>query len=368
MKLTIRKTLLLSLGLFVLLGLAALAVTFFRINRTVIVDGVFDYRKTYPVTVEGSGFVERVLVKTDSRVKKGDVLAVLSNRDLDKEIADMELRLAMGTLELESMKELAETERFITTQDMLSLKELLDTKVFELDYYKALQEMNQKLYQDGSITKERYDAGQLAFRSVQGAVAEIEIQLTKKKRKQVELEAHPSSARELKQKALELDAGNLEYLRARRARLRIQASESGVLLSAGWDSLAYTYVAKGTRVADIVTFDEIDFVGFTKDTDIIRIKEGQTSYFDVEIFRRKVFVSGIVTNIGYKAVAGPGGLGLFPVTIELTNKKFFDRNQELYIQAGVKGQAVVIVEEGLSLIALVWEKILDFADFGVYIE
>ena len=57
MKLTIRKTLLFSLAIFIVLTVAALLVLFYRINRTVLVDGVFDYRASNPVTVEEGGFV-----------------------------------------------------------------------------------------------------------------------------------------------------------------------------------------------------------------------------------------------------------------------------------------------------------------------
>lgn len=368
MKLTIRKTLLFSLGLFILLAFAALAVTFFRINRTVLVDGIFEYRDSYAVAVEEPGFVDRVLVETDTKVNQGDALAVIASHDLEREIAAMERRVSISALELANMETQQATQLFAAEQDVLSFEEALSTKNLELDYRRDLHEMNEKLYRDGSITKERHDASRLAYRSVQGAVAELEIQLSRKQRTVEDLKVSPSPARAVKLKSLEIDRDQLAYLRSRQERLTIRARESGVLLSDSWNTLEGTYLPRGTHIADIVSFDEIDFVGYTKDTDIIRIKEGQTSYFDVDIFRRKVFVNGTVTHISHQAAEGPGGLRLFPITIEIDNKKFIDRDQEFYIQAGVKGQAVVIVEEDLSLIALIWEKVLSFADFGVYTE
>ena len=368
MKLTIRKTLLFSLALFFILAIAALAVTFLRVNRTVMVDGVFDYRETYPLTVEEPGFVQDLPVEKDSWVEKGDVVVALSNRDLEKEIADMERRLSMSAVELDSLERQESLARFTAAQDELSLEEMLKTKKLESEYRQGLHQMNRELYQAGSLTKERYEASQLTFRSAQGAVTEIEIQLRKSRRKLAELTAGPGTSLALKRRVLEIDRKNLEYMRSRQANLLIRAPESGVLLAVTWDSLKNTYLGKGTHFADIVSFDDINFVGHAKDTDIIRIKEGQKTYFDVEIFRRKIFVNGTVTNIGYKAVPGLNGFNQFPITIEVDNKKFLDRNQEFYIQAGVRGQAVIIVEEELSLITLVWEKILDFVDFGVYTE
>jgi multidrug resistance efflux pump len=264
MKLTIRKTLLFSLGLFVLLAFAALAVTFFRINRTVIVDGAFRYRESYSVTVEEAGFVDQVLVETDSRVQRGDVLAVLTNRDLAREIAGMERRISMGVLELANMEDQEASLLFATAQDVLSLEESLNTKTFELEYRGDLHEMNEKLYRDGSITKERHDASRLAYRSIQGAVAELDILRSKKLRILEDLKVSPSPARAIKQKALEIDRDQLEYLKSRQERLTIRASESGVLLAEVWKALEASYLARGTHIADIVSFDDIDFVGYTK--------------------------------------------------------------------------------------------------------
>lgn len=368
MKLTIRKTLLFSLALFLVLAIAALAVMFFRVNRTVMVDGIFEYRETLSVTIEEGGLVTDLRVKSDSRVEEGEVLLILSNKDLEKEVADIERKISMGELELESIENQEALDRFAAEQDVLSFESLLYTKKLELEYRFGLHKMNSDLFSAGSISKDRFDASRLAYNSAQGTVTEIEIQLRKVRRQLKELSDGPGAPITLKRRAIEIDRRHWEYLRGRLSNLRVLAPHSGTLLSEAWESFENTFLAKGTHVADVVSFDEINFEGFAGDTDIIRIKEGQKAYFDVEIFRRKIFVNGTVTQIGYKAIPGPGGFRQFPITVEVENKMFFDREQEFYIQAGVKGQAVIIVEEQLSLITLVWEKIVNFVDFGVYIE
>ena len=368
MKLTIRKTLLFSLLLFFVLAVAALAVTFFRVNRTVMVAGEFTYRDMFPITVEEAGFVRELLIETDERVADGDVIAVLSNPELDREISGLEKRLAMSAIELDSLARQANSIRFDTEQDILALESVLETKTLELDFRSDQYALSNQMHQAGSITKEQHDASRLTFMGAEAAVKEIEIQLSKRRRALSELDSDSGSPVVLKQKTMDIDRDTLEYLRERKGNLQIRAPGSGVLLSTMWDSIENTYLAKGARIGDVVSFDDINFVGYARDTDIIRIKEGQKSYFDVDIFRRKVFVQGTVTRIGYQAVSGSGGVSQFPVTIEVDNKLFIDRDQEFYIQAGVKGQAVIIVEEELSLFKLVWEKIVDFVDFGVYVE
>ena len=368
MKLTIRRTLLFSLALFIVLAVAALLVLFYRINRTVLVDGVVNYRKSFPVTVLEGGYVRQIVVEEDSPVEEGDIVLVLTSHELDIEIAETERRLAMTETEIESMEAQLETDSFLASRDVASLEELLETRKLELEYHVGQYDMRKELYRTGSITREQYDASRLTYRTAEGAVAEIEIQLSKAVRRYTGLGKAGNTSISLKRMALDLDRKKLDYLLARRENLIVRAPGAGVLLSNTWSSIENTFVTKGSRVADIVSFDEIDFVGLAKDTDVIRIAEGQRSYFDVELFRRKVFVSGTVTDISYRAVEVAGGLNAFPVTIEVSDKRFFDRDREFYIQAGVRGQAVIVVEEDLSLITLVWEKIVNFVDFGVNAE
>ena len=141
-----------------------------------------------------------------------------------------------------------------------------------------------------------------------------------------------------------------------------------MLVSEVWEDLQGTYLASGTQVGSIVSLDEIDFNGFATDSDVIRIRDGQEAYFDVAMFRRKAFVKGTVTRIGHIATTGTDGRSRFPIRIEVQNTTFFDRNQQLYIQAGIGAEAVIVTERGLSLIELVWEKIRKLTDFGVYTE
>ena len=122
MKLTIRKTLLFSLLLFFVLAAAALAVMFFRVNRTVTVAGLFSYRDSFPITVEEAGLVREVTVETDMRVEKGDILVVLSNPELEREITALEQKIAMSLLELENLVRQESSARFGTEQDILSLE------------------------------------------------------------------------------------------------------------------------------------------------------------------------------------------------------------------------------------------------------
>lgn len=368
MKLTIRKTLLLSLGIFLLLGVAALAVTFFRVNRTVVVDGEFTYRESLPLTVRESGFVEQIVSSDNEWVDEGDTLIILSNPDLEREFAAAKQRLDSTAIQLAELERQKEEILFQTRQDKLLLEKLVNIRHAETVYIDEQHSMKKRLFESGSLTSEQLSASQLALKKAENAEAEARIRLESIAHSLQSMENGPDAGIILKKVELEQTDRTVKYLRERLELLALAAPASGMLISNSWDGLANSFLRAGDTIGDVVSFEDINFTGFAKDTDIIRIDEGQLAYFDVEVFRRKVFVNGVVAEIGYQAISGPGGLKLFPVEIELANKMFVDRGNEFYIQAGVKGQAVIIVEERLSLISMVWEKILDFADFGVYTE
>ncbi len=356
-----------SLLLLLLLAAAALAVTFFRVNRTVTIRGVFEYRASCPIVVREPGFVQDVVAEVDQRVTEGDVLLILENRDLDMEIKSLRNQLSVYELELERLADQKDHDVFQTRQDILLLRERLQVKTIELEHRESLFISYRELHRTKSIMRNQYDEVRLAYLSVRAEIAELEIELVKKNNALGELETTASGLVALKKKDHDIARERLSHLIGRHENLVITAPEPGVLLAEDWGDLRSSYMGPGTHVADIVSLDQIDFVGFATDADIIRIREGQDAYFDVDVFRRKAFVNGTVTKVGHLAMEAEGR-SLFPVRIEIANTTFFDRGQRLYIQAGVSAEAVVITEKGLSLIQLVWEKVRKLTDFQVYAQ
>ena len=357
-----------SLGLLLVLSIAALGISFFNVNRTVTVRGAFEYRDTYPVISLESGVVREIVVEVDQTVSKGDVLIVLENKSLKMEIADLESRISLLDLETDSFsaKNVYDISQFVSDLELLRKQQQMKTE--ELEFREELYDVNLAMYERKSIAKHQYDEVRLAYLAVRLEMDQIESSLIKKNAALREFQ--DSIVQTLKVYSSERKAAEakLQYLLERQTDLTVRSPAAGVLHSTDLEYLRGAHLSASTHIADVVSLDDIDFVGFAIDADIIRVKEGQEAYFDVDIFRRKAFVKGTVTRVGHMAKRGPDGRNLFPVRVEVDNPTFFDRGQLLYIQAGVSGDAVIITEKGLSLIELVWEKILKLTDFQVYAQ
>ena len=368
MKLTIRKTLFISLGLLAVLVLAALAVSFFRVNRTLTVTGAFEYRTVRPVVAREGGFVAGIPAAPDTRVVTGDPLLILRSEDLDAEIETLEHQLELARLELDALESQGRFESFQARLSAAGMEERVGVSAAREELQRRQYLLNRELYGEGRISRNQLDEVELAHRSLLTDLSDLRSGLDVARARMTEIASSYARQIEMKRRVIQTSAARLERLERRKEDLTIRAAGPGVFLLENPDRLLGTYLTKGSRAGEIVSFDDIDFIGYAGNSDIIRIKAGQKVYFDVDVFRRKVFIRGTVSKIGYKAVSGPAGESLFPVRIEVDNKSFLDRGNELFIQAGVRGEALIVVEEGLSLITMVWEKILDFIDFEVYLE
>ena len=367
MKLSIRKTLFISLALMLVLAIAALGITLFRVNRTVTVPGRFEYRMRVPVVAKEPGYVAEIFATPDQNVNKGELLLLLENRNLDREVLGVRDQLATYDLEIRDLTEQSEFAIAQLRRDIESNRLRLQTKSAELESQRELFVLHLQMYESDSITKYQYDDVRLRYLAIQNEVRELEIGLSGLGDLVLERNATTDMAITRKTHVREIALRRLDDLDRRRDNLRVVAPESGMLLAGIWSELIHTYVSATTVLGRVVTLDQIIFSGFAQDSDIIRVETGQSVYFDVDVFRRKAFVNGTVTSVGYAAIES-SDRNLFPVQIEVENAAFFDRDRELYIRAGVTGEAIIITEEGLSLIELVWEKIRKLADFEVYAQ
>ena len=208
-------------------------------------------------------------------------------------------------------------------------------------------------------SRRSYEDAVLAHRAAQADVADLEIRIAQAAGRLAELDSTSRLRYDLKRREYAIEQDRLRQLRERVARLTVAAPADGRLLAEDLEGLLNRWVARGAAVGEVVSSDRIGFLGHARGADAVRLSEGQDVYFNVEVFRRRRFVRGTVTRIGFKATEGTGG---FPVEIDVPDNRFFDRGRELFIQAGVPGEAVIITERGVSLVALVWEKVIDTLD------
>jgi multidrug resistance efflux pump len=363
MRVTIRKSIIIAFAMLFLLAAAILILTFMRIDRKVIVPGAFTYRRISPVVTEESGFVSEVKKNENSLLALNDTILILRNDDLAMEIMNSENKILIYKLGLEEILQLKELDVSLSSYDLTKLKEELKVKKEEAVYYQSVLKDKTDLYQKKIVSKDEYEAANIALKQKELEIKSIEIQTNELNKRLQKLDTSTYLNYKLKQKELEIEQDRLAYLNKRKHLLTVTAKMDGKLVSDKTANFLNSFFPKGTNLGDIVSEQEIDFVGYASGADIIRVKEGQKVFFNVDTFRGKDFIKGIVNKIGLKPETMNGTI-TFPVEITVTDPDFFDRGRKRFIHAGVVGEAIIITEEDLPILKLLWEQVVKYADIN----
>ncbi|MCG2760643.1 MAG: hypothetical protein L6407_05475, partial [Candidatus Delongbacteria bacterium] len=265
--------------------------------------------------------------------------------------------------ELEEILQLKELDTSLSSFDTSKLKEELRVKKDEAVYYSGVLKDKIDLYSKKIISKDEYEAANIALKQKELEVTSIQIQLNELNKTLQKLDTSTYLSYKLKQKELELEEGKLHYLTKRNDLLTITAKMDGKLIADKLENNLNVYFSKGDKIGDIVSHEHIDFIGYASGSDIIREKEGQKTFFNVDTFRGKDFIKGKVKSIGLKPELFSGVIS-FPIEIEVTSSEFFDRERKRFIHAGVMGEAIIITEEDLPIMRLLWERIVKYTDIN----
>ncbi|MDA3838562.1 MAG: hypothetical protein PF574_06225 [Candidatus Delongbacteria bacterium] len=363
MRITVKNSLSIAAIMVIFLVIVTILLSLMKIDRKVIVPGTFTYRNISPVIIEEEGFVEKIFATENESVEKNDTILVLRNKNIEMEILSSQNRINIYKIELEEILQLKEFDTSLNSFDVTKLKEELQVKEVEETYYKNIYNDKKDLYTKKIISKDDFEEAELLYEQTKLERRSIKIQIDELTRKLQKLDASSLLNYKLKQKELELEQNTLIHLNSRKEMLIVRAKMSGKLLADKLDNHLNVYLEIGSQIADVVSYDLIDFVGYAVGADIIRVKEGQEVVFNVDTFRGKDFIHGKVRRIGLKT-AEKNGVISYPVEIEVLNKEFFDRGRRRFIHAGVVGEAIIMTERDIPIIELFWERIIKYADMN----
>ncbi|MBN2790740.1 MAG: HlyD family efflux transporter periplasmic adaptor subunit [Candidatus Delongbacteria bacterium] len=363
MRITVKNSLSIATIMVVFLIFITVLLSLMKIDRKVIVPGTFTYRNISPVIIEENGFVEKICAEENEQIEKNDTILVLRNKDIEMEITNCKSRINIYKIELEEILQLKEYDTSINSFDVTKLKEELELKKVEETYYKNTYLDKKDLYEKKIISKDDYEEAELIYEQTKLESRSIKIQIDELTRILQKLDASSLLNYNLKQKELELEENTLNYLKNRKEMLVVKAKMSGKLLADKLENHLNVFLSQGDQIADVVSYDKIDFIGYAVGADIIRVKKDQEVVFNVDTFRGKDFIHGKVKRIGLKT-AEKNGVISYPVEIEVLSKEFFDRGRKRFIHAGVAGEAIIMTERDIPIVELLWERIIKYADFN----
>lgn len=305
-----RKKMLKIFALLVLvIGILYALWTFFFGNK-VETDNAYVGAETAEITSMVSGQVEKVLVSDTQQVKKGDVLAIIDNRDAKIAVAQAEAELTKAKRQYTQS---SANSSSLSSQILVSADDINSAKAqvaqAEVGYQQAQQEFarRQQLSASGAISKEEFTKSQSALNNAKASVDVAKAFLaqaeSKRKAAQSNLDANEALIKGTSQTSTpdvlvaqaKLDQALLDL-----ERTEIKAPLDGVI--ARRSIQVGQRIAPGASLMKIVPLSELYVDANFKESQLQNVKVGHKATLTSDLYGKKVEYHGTV--IGFSGGTG----------------------------------------------------------------
>lgn len=305
-----RKKMLKIFALLVLvIGILYALWTFFFGNK-VETDNAYVGAETAEITSMVSGQVEKVLVSDTQQVKKGDVLAIIDNRDAKIAVAQAEAELTKAKRQYTQS---SANSSSLSSQILVSADDINSAKAqvaqAEVGYQQAQQEFarRQQLSASGAISKEEFTKSQSALNNAKASVDVAKAFLaqaeSKRKAAQSNLDANEALIKGTSQTSTPdvlVAQAKLDQTLLDLERTEIKAPLDGVI--ARRNIQVGQRIAPGASLMKIVPLSELYVDANFKESQLQNVKVGQKATLTSDLYGKKVEYHGTV--IGFSGGTG----------------------------------------------------------------
>lgn len=305
-----RKKMLKIFAIIVVAAAILYAIWALVFSNTVETDNAYVGAETAEITSMVSGQVAEVLVSDTQQVKKGDVLAIIDNRDTKIAVAEAEAALTKAKRQYtqsSANSSSLSSQILVSTDDINSAK--AQVAQAEVAYQQAQQEFarRQQLSATGAISKEEFSKAQSALNNAKASVdvAKAALAQTESKRKaaQSNLDANEALIRGTSQSSTpdvlvaqaKLDQALLDLQRT-----EIKAPLDGIV--ARRSIQIGQRVAPGASLMKIVPIADLYVDANFKESQLKNVKVGQKATLTSDLYGKGVEYHGTV--IGFSGGTG----------------------------------------------------------------
>lgn len=305
-----RKKMLKIFAIIVVAAAILYAIWALVFSNTVETDNAYVGAETAEITSMVSGQVAEVLVSDTQQVKKGDVLAIIDNRDAKIAVAEAEAALTKAKRQYtqsSANSSSLSSQILVSTDDINSAK--AQVAQAEVAYQQAQQEFarRQQLSATGAISKEEFSKAQSALNNAKASVdvAKAALAQTESKRKaaQSNLDANEALIRGTSQSSTpdvlvaqaKLDQALLDLQRT-----EIKAPLDGIV--ARRNIQIGQRVAPGASLMKIVPIADLYVDANFKESQLKNVKVGQKATLTSDLYGKDVEYHGTV--IGFSGGTG----------------------------------------------------------------
>ena len=297
-----RKKMLKIFAIIVVVAAILYAIWAFIFGNIVETDNAYVGAETAEITSMVSGQVAEVLVSDTQQVRKGDVLAIIDNRDAKIAVAEAEAALTKAKRQYTQS---SANSSSLSSQILVSADDINSAKAqvaqADVAYQQAQQEFarRQQLSATGAISKEEFSKAQSALNNAKANVdvAKAALAQTESKRKaaQSNLDANEALIRGTSQSSTpdvlvaqaKLDQALLDLQRT-----EIKAPLDGVI--ARRSIQVGQRIAPGTSLMKVVPLAELYVDANFKESQLQNVKVGQKATLTSDLYGKNVEYHGTV--------------------------------------------------------------------------
>ena len=289
---------------FVLIGLVTLGVVYggYKYNHSLSHETTDDAQveqNMTPIIPRVTGFIEKIYVKDNQFVKKGDTLFVIDNSDYIVKVEEAKAALLAAQSSFEVSKaDVGTAQSSVSVSDANAKTSINSIESAQIKLWRATNDFErfENLYKNKSITKQQYEQALAAKQE-----AESQLKMMKQQKSANDFQKNVAVTRtNVSQKQTSVAAANIE---------RAKAALDAALLN-----LKYTVVTAATngQISDvdlqpgqliqpgqslfyIINSDEVWVVANFKETQLNKMKLGQTVEIKADAFPGEKF-EGTITS------------------------------------------------------------------------
>lgn len=233
-------------------------------NDYVRISGQVQPMTTVQLSLQEGGIVQEIIVEEGSMVKKGDIILILSNENLDLQILNSEAELAEKENILRNTMISMEQQKLNVEEERLQYQ--LDVRRFKRTFLQ-----NEQLYNDSLIARETYLQSKEDYEL---ACDKLKLILNRQKQdslyRSVEIRQMEESLNNMRL--------NMQMIRKRRDNLSIKAPIDGVL--GLLDVVLGQSVGAGTKIGQINNLDNYKIEAQIDEHYIDRVTAGLSATFE----------------------------------------------------------------------------------------
>ena len=357
----IRAFIFFVIGSVVLLGIVAgVLVWNLNMDKTVTGRGSIGPEERLDIKVRISGIIERIYIRQNDRVAKGDLIAILSNEEWKKELGRIKKEMDINRSKISEVQRQIESEKGILDAEIKRTEAQVRTSELHLEQiereYKVYLDFYHADTDSQSHKLENFLPLQIRkslLEQAKGDWLRAQKQLTSLQSKKQQIQ----TLREMNEQLIQ----ESEFYKEKISQCKIYAPEEGIILTENIEKREGDYLHAGSTILQLARFGEWQARILVKEMDVHKIRQEQKVNLFVDSFPHlefKIF-KGQVTSISPTPVlTQTSPEGVYYSIICRVDQPYVIGDDIVYsLVDGMSTEAKIIIERD-KIMNILWKELL----------